>query len=70
MGPTTNARLKKYLIEDQRDFPQITNLDQAKIYLKENCYFQFVPEYNTRLRGQIEGMLSYVLDVKFIHEEH
>ncbi len=35
-GPVSNARLKKYLIEDS-DEPGITDLETAKQYLKDCC---------------------------------
>ena len=69
MGPKTNARLKKYLVEDPNQ-PQITDMLVAKEYLKENCYAQYVPEEDMVKRGQIEGLLSYMLNVRYIHEEH
>ena len=69
MGPVTNARLKKYLIEDGEQ-PNITNLQQAKQFLKEKCYFQYIAEPDMKKRGQIEGLFSFLLDVKYIHEEH
>lgn len=69
MGPKTNARLKKYLVEDPLQ-PQITTMEQAKVYLKENCYAQFIPEPDMVKRGQIEGLLSFMLNVRYIHEEH
>ena len=69
MGPKTNARLKKYLVEDPLQ-PQITTMEQAKAYLKENCYAQFIPEPDMVKRGQIEGLLSFMLNVRYIHEEH
>ena len=69
MGPESNARLKKYLTEDP-DRPDIPTMDAAKQYLIEHCYFQYIPEPDVRIRGQIEGLLSYLLDVRYIHEEH
>ena len=69
MGPKTNARLKKYLVEDPNQ-PQITDMLIAKEYLKANCYAQYVPEEDMVKRGQIEGLLSYMLNVRYIHEEH
>ena len=69
MGPKTNARLKKYLVEDP-DQPQITDMLTAKEYLKANCYAQYIPEDNMVKRGQIEGLVSYMLNVRYIHEEH
>ena len=69
MGPKTNARFKKYLVEDPLQ-PQITTMEQAKAYLKENCYAQFIPEPDMVKRGQIEGLLSFMLNVRYIHEEH
>lgn len=69
MGPKTNARLKKYLVEDPNQ-PQITDMLIAKEYLKANCYAQYVPEEDMVKRGQIEGLLSYMLNVRYIHEAH
>ena len=69
MGPKTNARLKKYLVEDPEQ-PQITDMLAAKEYLKANCYAQYIPEDNMVKRGQIEGLISYMLNVRYIHEEH
>lgn len=69
MGPTSNARLKKYLLEDdcQRG---ITDIHIAKIFLKDHCYFQYIAAPNVQRRGQIEGLFGYLLNVKYIHEEH
>ena len=69
MGPATNARLKKYLTEDENR-PDIPTMEVAKQYLIDHCYFQYIPEEDMRIRGQIEGLLSYLLDVQYIHEEH
>lgn len=69
MGPKTNARLKKYLVEDPNQ-PQITDMLAAKEYLKANCYAQYIAESDMVTRGQIEGLLSYMLNVRYIHEEH
>lgn len=69
MGPETNARLKKYLKEDDKRL-DIPNMDAAKRYLIDNCYFQYVREDEKVKRGQVEGLLSFLLNVTYIHEEH
>ena len=69
MGPKSNARLKKYLTEDSL-MAEITSMDEAKQFLKDRCYFQFLLVDDVRRRGQIEGMLGFFLDVRYIHEEH
>ena len=69
MGPKSNARLKKYLTEDKTR-PDISTKKEAKQFLKDRCYFQFLPVSDIRKRGQIEGMFSYLLNVVYIHEEH
>lgn len=69
MGPKSNARLKKYLTEDP-NVPEIQTMEQAKQYLREHCCFQYILEPEMRSRGQIEGLLSYLLDVRYIHKEH
>lgn len=68
-GPITNARLKKYLIDDQNE-PEIKNLSDAKDYLKRQCYFQFAIEEDLMLRGRLEGLLSFILNVRYLYEEH
>lgn len=69
MGPRTNARLKKYLTEDPL-MPDIETMDDAKNHLRQHCYFQYISVEDVRERGQIEGMLGFLLDVRYIHEEH
>ena len=69
MGPTTNARLKKHLIEDASE-PAVTTPEEAKAYIKEHCYAQFLTEADVLRRGQLEGLLSFMLNVKYMHEEH
>ena len=69
MGPKSNARLKKYLTEDASR-PDIPTMAEAKQFLKNRCYFQYLPVSEMRKRGQIEGLLSFLLNVQYIHEEH
>ncbi len=69
MGPKTNARLKNYLTEDPNR-PDIPNMEAAKSYLIDNCFFKYIRVDNMVTRGQVEGLLSYLLDVTYIHEEH
>lgn len=69
MGKEINARLKKYLKEDV-ERPDIPTIAAAKEYLLNQCYFQYYPVKDMRERGQIEGLLSYLLDVHYIPEEH
>ncbi len=68
-GTVNGARLKKYLMEDTEK-PEIRTTEDARQYLIDHCYFWFVLLENVRLRGQVEGLFSYLLDVKYIHEEH
>ena len=69
MGPLANARLKKYLIDDP-EILEVNDLASAKQYIKDNCYFQYVAEDNMRKRGQLEGLFSFLLDVKYVDKEH
>lgn len=69
MGPGTNARLKRYLMEDP-ERPDIPDMAAAKKYLLDHCEFQYLRVDDMILRGQIEGLLSYLLNVAYIHEEH
>ena len=69
MGSKSNARLKKYLSEDVTR-PDIPTMNEAKQFLKDRCYFQYLSIPDMRERGQIEGLLSYLLNVQYIHEEH
>lgn len=69
MGPQSNARLKKYLVEDENE-TSVTDMEEAKSYLKEHCWFQYIKEPDVLKRGQIEGLLSFLLNVKYMYEEH
>ena len=69
MGPKSNARLKKYLVEDNR-LPEIETMNDAKLFLRKRCYFQYMAVEDMVQRGQIEGLLSFLLDVRYMHEEH
>ena len=68
-GPLSNARLKKYLIEDPNE-PSIKDLAAAKQYLKDFCYVQFQVIDDLLERGQAEGLLSFLLNVRYLYEEH
>ena len=69
-GNKTTARLKKYLVEDNNRFPNIKTIEEAKNYLKENCYFKYLEIKESRDRGQIEGLLSFLFNVYYIEDEH
>ena len=68
-GNKSTARLKKYLVEDS-EYPDITSMEEAKIWLKKHCYFKFIERDDYRERGQIEGVLGYMFHVKYIENEH
>lgn len=68
-GTKASARLKKYLAEDEAQ-DEIADMEDAKDYLKKNCYAKYIIENDTLRRGKIEGLLSYLLDVRYMHEEH
>ena len=48
----------------------IMDMNDAKQYLKDYCFAKYIVEKDTLRRGKIEGLLSYLLDVRYIHEEH
>lgn len=68
-GPIANARLKKYLMDDDSQ-SDIGDMASAKQYLRDHCYVKYIVEEDTLQRGRIEGLLSYLLNVRYIHEEH
>lgn len=69
MGNKSSARLKKYLVEDI-NLPEIVEYTDAKNYMKENCYFQFILEADNNERGHIEGLLGYLTNARYIEAEH
>ena len=69
MGPLTNARLKKYLIDDSA-FPGILERTDAKNFIKENCSFIFILEPDMRARGHLEGLVSFLTDCRYVDKEH
>ncbi len=50
--------------------PEINVYDKAKAWLKGNCYFQYVAVQDSRERGHVEGLLGYLLDSRYMEEEH
>ncbi|MDY6228050.1 MAG: GIY-YIG nuclease family protein [Clostridium sp.] len=69
-GNKSTARLKKYIVEDNFRFPNIDDYNKAKEYLKSKCYFRYIAEDDSRLRGHLEGLLGYMLDSVYIEDEH
>ena len=67
MGPTSNARLKKYLIDEHF----VTDVESAKKYIKQNCFVKWIFEDDFRKRGALEGYLTGVFFPKYgIDKEH
>ena len=69
MGNLATARLKKYLIDDPQ-MTDVSDLESAKQYIKSNCYFQYIEEPDMRKRGQLEGLYSFLLNVRYVDKEH
>jgi hypothetical protein len=69
-GNKSTARLKQYIVEDKENFPQINSYDSAKEWIKDNCFFQYIEVEESRERGHIEGLLGFLLDSRYIEEEH
>lgn len=67
MGPRSNARLKKYLV----DFEECSDMKEAKDFIRQNCLARWIAESDTRKRGAIEGYVTGLLFPKYgIYEEH
>ena len=67
MGPLTNARLKKYLINSK----ECRDIKAAKQFIRERCMVRWLFESDTRKRGAIEGYVTGVMFPKYgIYEEH
>ena len=69
MGNLSTARLKKYLINDS-EITEVYDLNSAKEYIQNHCYFQYIEESNMKKRGQLEGLFSYLLNVRYVDKEH
>ena len=67
MGPLTNARQKKYLINSR----ECKDIDDAKQFIKERCIARWFLETDTRKRGAVEGYVTGIIFPKYgIYEEH
>ncbi|MGO4695509.1 GIY-YIG nuclease family protein [Paenibacillus sp. 2TAB26] len=42
----------------------------AKDYIRNHCYFKFLPLDESRLRGLTEAGLTFAFNTKFLEEEH
>jgi len=69
-GNKATARLKKYIVEDDINYPSISTYEVAKQWIKDNCYFQFMAIEDSRQRGHIEGLLGFLLNSWYIEDEH
>jgi len=70
MGNKSTARLKKYIVEDNDKFPNITSFAEAKQWIKNNCYFKYIEVTDSKDRGHIEGLLGFILNSYYIEDEH
>lgn len=67
MGPLTNARLKKYLINSG----ECKDKSDAKNFIRKNCRVRWIFENDIRKRGAIEGYVTGMVFPKYgIYEEH
>jgi predicted GIY-YIG superfamily endonuclease len=67
MGPRSNARLKKYLV----DFGECSDMKSAKNFIRQNCLARWIEESDTRKRGAIEDYTTGLLFPKYgIYKEH
>lgn len=69
MGNKSSARLKNYLVNDI-SLPAIIEYADAKQYMKENCFFQFILVEDNNKRGHIEGLLGFLTEARYIEKEH
>lgn len=44
--------------------------NEAHLRVKDCCYVQFRVINDLLERGQAEGLLSFLLDVRYLYEEH
>lgn len=70
MGNKSSARLKKYLVDDNVNHPEIDDYSKAKEYIRQNCNFQFILCDDNNERGHIEGLLGYLTQARYIEIEH
>ncbi len=67
MGPLANARLKKYLIDNQI----CSTIDEAKDFIRRHCAARWIEEEDYRRRGAIESFCTAALFPEYgIDEEH
>jgi len=70
MGGLSNARLKKYLIEDI-ELPRVKDKYDAKEFIRANCYIRWIEEDQMRNRAAVEGYTTGLLFPKYgMYEEH
>lgn len=61
MGNQSTARLKKYMVESG----EVSTMEDAKVFLRNNCSIQWVREDEYRNRGALEGFFTSVLFPKY-----
>ena len=68
-GNKSTARLKKYLMEDPKK-PSIKGMPEAKAWMKDKCYVQYIEVEDDRERGRVEGGLLAALSARYVEREH
>jgi hypothetical protein len=67
MGPFTNARLKKHLVDSE----ECADIDDAKRFLRAHCFVRWIEQIGFKERGAVEGYVTGLLFPKYgIYEEH
>lgn len=70
MGDLSNARLKKYLVNDPV-FKEIIDKHSAKQFIRKNCAVRWITEDDFKLRGYFEGYFTGILKPQYgVYEEH
>ncbi len=69
MGNLSTARLKKYLINDGSKV-DVTSKEEAKEYILRNCGFKYIQIDDMKKRGQVEGLMSFLLNVYYMDKEY
>jgi len=70
MGSIINARLKKYIIHDEKH-SCFGNVEMAKDYIRQHCWVRWIFEDDVRKRGALEGFFTAKYFPKYgIAEEH
>ena len=61
--------LKKYLLENPKE-EAVSDMNRAKDYVRNCCSFFYLQESDVKIRGNLEGLVRFLTNCRYVNQEH